>query len=225
MNYGYLTLPEVDAYLLDRLNADPWNANASVITQLTGQVSATGQTIIGVGTLFTAEIDFLTESIYIESIPYQILSIDSDTQITISKSVEIENPVDIYKYPLSAKAAIVALTTKKIQAILTAHRQVTRILNLSENTTPDDDLKFGIIEWAFWLFSGGDKRQTLISQGVKSFSVGKFSESLEDRDDDKRQGPQEAWNFLKKYINYGTGFDMERYGDNEFIHSEDPEYY
>lgn len=225
MNYGYLTLPEVDAYLLDRLNADPWNANASVISQLTGQVTATGQVITGVGTSFTSEINPTTESIYIESIPYQILSIDSDTQITITKSVEITNPVDIYKYPLASKPSIIALTSKKIQAILTAHRQVTKILNLSENTTPDEDLKFGIIEWAFWLFSGGDKRQRLISQGVKSFSIGKFSESLEDRDLDKRQGPQEAWNFLQKFINYGTGFEMTRFQDNEFIPSEDPEYY
>lgn len=225
MLYGYLSLPEVDAYLETRLGADAWNANLSVITQLTGQVTATGQTITGVGTSFMTKLNALTESIYIESIPYQILSIDSDTQITISKSLEIASPVDIYKYPLTAKPSIVALTSKKIQAILTAHRQVTKILNLSENITPDDDLKFGIIEWAFWLFSGGDKRQNLISQGVKSFSVGKFSESLEDRDEDKRQGPQEAWNFLQKFINYGTGFDMERYGFQEFIPSEDPEYY
>ena len=213
MLYGYLTLPEVDAYLADRLGADAWNANASVIAKITGQVSATGQTITGVGTLFTSEIDSNTESIYIESIPYQILSIDSDTQITITKSVEIPSPVDIYKYPLTSKAKMIALTTKKIQSILTAHRQVTRILNLSENTTPEDDLKFGIIEWALWLFSQGDKRQNLVMQGVKKFQIGKFTEEYRDvNTDDKRIGPQEAWNYLQKYINYGTGFDIERYG-------------
>lgn len=213
MLYGYLTLPEVDAYLADRLGANAWNANASVIAKITGQVSATGQTITGVGTLFTSEIDSNTESIYIESIPYQILSIDSDTQITITKSVEIPSPVDIYKYPLTSKAKMITLTTKKIQSILTAHRQVTRILNLSENTTPEDDLKFGIIEWAFWLFSQGDKRQNLVMQGVKKFQIGKFTEEYRDvNTDDKRIGPQEAWNYLQKYINYGTGFDIERYG-------------
>jgi hypothetical protein len=211
--YGYLTLPEVDAYLADRLGADAWNANSSVIAKITGQVSATGQTITGVGTLFLTEIDSNTESIYIESIPYQILSIDSDTQITITKSVEIPSPVDIYKYPLTSKAKMIALTTKKIQSILTAHRQVTRILNLSETTTPEDDLKFGTIEWAFWLFSQGDKRQNLVMQGVKKFQIGKFTEEYKDTNtDDKRIGPQEAWNYLQKYINYGTGFDIERYG-------------
>ena len=203
----------MDAYMEHRIGADSWNANLSVITQLTGQVTATGQTITGVGTLFSTEIAPATESIYLESIPYQILSVDSDTQITITKSIDIPILANIYKYPLTSKAAMIALTTKKIQAILTAHRQVTRILNLGENQTPETDLKYGIIEWAFWLFSGGDKRQTLVSQGIKKFQIGKFSEEFTDSiSPDKKQGPEEAWNYLNKYLNYDGDFDYERTG-------------
>lgn len=218
MQYGYVTLTEANSYMRNRIGADAWIKNESVLTKISGSATTSAVDsepfiLTGVNTALDTDLT-LTDALYLEGYPFEIISIDSATQVTLKKSIqfpiELLTAISIYKFPKTSLATFQSLTQKKIQSLMTANRTIMRMIGFAESgTTEDNDLKYGVFEWALWLFSGGEERQKLINQGVTSFSVSKFSESYADPSakTSKQIGPDEAWVFLDKFKTYDVDFD------------------
>ncbi|MCK6381884.1 MAG: hypothetical protein L6Q54_11655 [Leptospiraceae bacterium] len=195
----FATLDDSNKYLSGKLNAEGWALLPASTGLLSGLVYSTNDGFFqGIGTKFQTEIES-TDYLWANYSAYRIVKKISNLRIEIDKKETLDKRT-LYTIDSADYVKQITLEIQKNKCLQTAYNQMRFSPAWKFPTIASEEMKIAQIEWAFWLFNGGendayeDRKNGIVS---KQIDVLKWDY---DKNKTPYPIPENIWNILKQYI-------------------------